>query len=431
MNPRQQKGLEIARGYRIQKSKKGFMVPSQSGQGAYLVTLNGATSTCTCPDFEIRQQQCKHIYAVEYTLTREHQPDGATVVTQTTRVTYRQDWPVYNAAQTHERGHFLELLRGLCDGIVQPPQPLGRPRNLLADVVFSLVCKVYAMRSGHRSMSDLRGEDLKRFLGKVPHYNSVFRCLKDPTLTPLLKTLIEESAMPLKAVETDFAVDSSGFATSAFAHWYDTRYERRRRERRWVKVHLMCGVHTHAVTSVEVTPTDSADAPQFAGLVTTTARRFSVHEVSADKAYLSVDNLQVVAGVGGIAYIPFKQRTTGLRPEFDALWNRMWHYYMFNRDTFLQHYHKRSNAETTFSMIKGKFGEVVRAKLPVAQVNEVLCKVLCHNLCVLIQSIYELKLEPTFWTGGSELCPYSQDAARDASHGSGDYAARVDAGGSR
>jgi transposase len=402
MNPRQQKGLEIATGYRIRESAKGFLVPSQSGQGTYLVTLKEATATCTCPDFELRRQRCKHIYAVEYSLTREQQPDGATVVTQTTRVTYRQNWPVYNAVQTHEREHFLELLRGLYDGIVQPPQPLGRPRNLLADVVFSLVCKVYSMRSGRRSMSDLRGEDLKRFLGKVPHYNSVFRVLEDPSLTPLLKTLIEESSTPLKAVETDFAVDSSGFSTSAIAHWYDERYGRHRHERRWVKVHLMCGVHTHIVTSVEVTPTDSADARQFAGLVATTARRFPVHEVSADKAYLSVENLQVVAGIGGIAYIPFKQRTTGLRPDFDALWNRMWHYYMFNRETFLQHYHKRSNAETTFAMMKAKFGEVVRAKLPVAQVNEVLCKILCHNLCVLIQSIYELKLEPTFWTAEAD-----------------------------
>jgi len=396
MNPRQQKGLEIATGDRIRESAKGFIVPSQSGQGTYLVTLTEAAATCTCPDFELRHQRCKHIYAVEYTLTRQEQPDGATVVTQTTRVTYRQDWPVYNAAQTHERGHFLELLRGLCDGIVQPPQSRGRPRHLVADVVFSLVCKVYAMRSGRRSMSDLRGEDLKRFLGTVPHYNSVFRCLEDPSLMPLLKTLIEESAAPLKAVETDFAVDSSGFSTSAILHWYDERYGRHRHERRWVKVHLMCGVHTHVVTSVEVTPTDSADAPQFAGLVATTARRFPVQEVSADKAYLSVDNLQVVAGIGAIAYILFKQRTTGDRP--DALWNRMWHYYMFQGETFLQHYHKRSNAETTFAMIKGKFGEVVRAKLPIAQVNEVLCKILCHNLCVLIQSIYELGIERTFWT---------------------------------
>ncbi len=63
------------------------------------------------------------------------------------------------------------------------------------------------------------------------------------------------------------------------------------------------------------------------------------------------------------------------------------------------HYHKRSNVETAFSMIKAKFGASVRAKTPTTQVNEVLCKVLCHNICVLIQSIYELGLEPTFWVG--------------------------------
>ena len=45
-----------------------------------------------------------------------------------------------------------------------------------------------------------------------------------------------------------------------------------------------------------------------------------------------------------------------------------------------------------------KLGGAVRAKSPVAQVNEVLCKVLAHNLCCLIQSIYELGLEPVFWT---------------------------------
>ena len=48
-------------------------------------------------------------------------------------------------------------------------------------------------------------------------------------------------------------------------------------------------------------------------------------------------------------------------------------------------------------MIKAKFGARVRAKTPTAQVNEVLCKILCHNICCLIQSIYELHLEPTFW----------------------------------
>jgi hypothetical protein len=37
-----------------------------------------------------------------------------------------------------------------------------------------------------------------------------------------------------------------------------------------------------------------------------------------------------------------------------------------------------------------------RSKTDVAQVNELLCKVLCHNLCVLIQRMYELGIEPEF-----------------------------------
>jgi len=41
-------------------------------------------------------------------------------------------------------------------------------------------------------------------------------------------------------------------------------------------------------------------------------------------------------------------------------------------------------------MIKAKFGTVIRSKTEVAQVNELLCKVLCHNICVLIQSMNEL-----------------------------------------
>ena len=37
-------------------------------------------------------------------------------------------------------------------------------------------------------------------------------------------------------------------------------------------------------------------------------------------------------------------------------------------------------------------------KSDIGQLNEVLCKVLCHNLCVLIQAIHELGIEPTFET---------------------------------
>ena len=62
----------------------------------------------------------------------------------------------------------------------------------------------------------------------------------------------------------------------------------------------------------------------------------------------------------------------------------------------MDHYHKRSNVETAFSMIKAKFGGSVRSKNPAAQMNEVLVKILCHNICVLVQAMYALGVDPKF-----------------------------------
>jgi transposase len=44
------------------------------------------------------------------------------------------------------------------------------------------------------------------------------------------------------------------------------------------------------------------------------------------------------------------------------VFERMWHFYNFQRETLLQHYHKRSNIESTFMMIKTKFGDRIRSK---------------------------------------------------------------------
>ncbi len=52
--------------------------------------------------------------------------------------------------------------------------------------------------------------------------------------------------------------------------------------------------------------------------------------------------------------------------------------------------------ETAFSQIKGEFGDSVRSKSDMGQINEALCKVLCYNLCVLVQAMHELGIEPAF-----------------------------------
>ncbi len=272
---------------------------------------------------------------------------------------------------------------------------MGRQRLPLADMIFATVYKVYSQVSSRRFMTDLKDAYARRLISKMPCFNSISNYLEMEEVTPYLQWLIVQSALPLKSVETDFAIDSSGFSTNQYFRWYDEKYGKEQSERDWVKAHLMCGVKTNVVTAVEISDAYGSDHNYFAPLFNETAKRFNVQEVSADKAYSSYANHRLVANKGAIPFIDFK--TNANDKGKCEVWNRMYHYYQFKRVEFMAHYHKRSNVESTFSMIKAKFGGFVRSKRPVAQTNEVLCKVLCHNLCCLIQSSYELGIEATFW----------------------------------
>ena len=47
-------------------------------------------------------------------------------------------------------------------------------------------------------------------------------------------------------------------------------------------------------------------------------------------------------------------------------------------------------------MCKAKFGDAVRSRTDVAMTNEVLCKLVAHNICCLIMSQVELGIDPVF-----------------------------------
>jgi len=221
MNLREERGKAIAATGTIKQSDKElvYIVPSQNGQKSYKVDLTGEDPTCTCPDFEERGKACKHVFAVAFTVVYEQNIDGTTITTQTltlteTRETYPQNWKAYNRAQTTEQDRFQVLLSDLWAGVAEPESKFGRPPLLLKDMIFSATFKIYSTFSGRRFMSDLRESHERGHIGKTPHYNSIFRYLESDSLTPILRDLVTQSSLPLKAVETDFAVDSSGFTTS-------------------------------------------------------------------------------------------------------------------------------------------------------------------------------------------------------------------------
>jgi transposase len=412
LSGREQRGVIIAAMCKLTCQDGVWLVPSQTEAGKQY-KVNPDAGSCTCPDCTEGGYTCKHQFAVQYTLKREMKPDGSIEETRTVtfaeKKVYSQDWKSYNAAQTSEGKHFRELLAELCATIEEPARPACRGRKPLplSDMFFSAIYKIYSTFSARRFASDLEDAHQAGFITKLPKYNTVLSIFVHPKATPIMHDLICKSSLPLAQIERKFAVDSSGFCTSKFIKWFDVKYGITREKAYWVKCHLISGVTTNIVPAVQILDQYAGDSPQFSTLVKSTSANFTVDEVSADKAYASAENFQLVEDLGGKLYAAFKSNTTG---AVGGTFEKMYHQFCLNKDEYMDHYHKRSNVESTFSMIKRKHGDSVRSKNETAMRNEVLAKVVCHNLCCLISARYELGIEPTFRQNGT--CLENGDCAR-------------------
>jgi len=133
-NPREMRGLEIAQRYTIRELNGFWLVPSVSGKGIkYKVDL--AKQNCDCPDFELRQRKCKHLFAAESAFEREmlnsllsdEIPQDLTLFA--TKKKHTQNWSAHNKSQTCEKSEFQKLLASLCKGVGEPTLPMKtKPR---------------------------------------------------------------------------------------------------------------------------------------------------------------------------------------------------------------------------------------------------------------------------------------------------------------
>jgi len=306
-----------------------------------------------------------------------------------------RDWSKYTKALMSERHDFLILLYQLCGGIDQPAQHRGRPRLLLRDIVFSIILKIYSTRSARRFMSDLQDACQAGYIGQVPHFNAISTYLMNEEMAWLLTRLVEISSIPLAEHETEFAIDSTGLSTDRYARWVDEK-EIAHQKREWHKLHIMCARRSKVVTATVVTPSAETDGARLPSLLEITSRNFKVLQLAADGAYYSRTNIVRVTQVGGVPYFLIRRPLLpGGRWEPSAC-NIVLYLYARDRASFLKNYYKRNNVETAFSMIRACLGTSLRSTSRIAQYNEAICKVICHNLRVLCRAMHEEELSPNF-----------------------------------
>ncbi|MGI0055074.1 MAG: transposase [Thermoplasmata archaeon] len=371
-----------------------FLVRSPSSAARYQVRIAADQWSCTCPDFLGRNRPCKHVFAVEARLRGlPLSPDGS----PTPRPSYPQDWPTYNRAQLSELRLVSVLLSDLVADAIDPSpaSPRGRPRLPFSDLLFCAVQKVYTQLSLRRAYGHFEMAAERRQIRHAPSFVMPSILFRRADLTPLLLELIARSAQPLARLESVFAADASGYRTTSFGAYCQEAHGPSRTNV-WKKAHIIVGTTTHVVAGAVVTEGTGADIVQFGPLLNqVNAAGFSVHEVCADKAYLSRANVEAVSGLGARAYIPLKSSSIG-RSYGSASWAELYLLFEEHREEFERHFHQRSNVEAVFAAIKRKLGETLKSRDPTAQIHELLAKLLAYNLTVLIHEMYEHRVVPEF-----------------------------------
>lgn len=399
MNARQLKARQLVATGRITRGNGYFLVPSQTGDNRHRVALDGLFPTCSCDGFELSGLPCKHIEAVKMWLENGEQKnefDGINPGVPIPRKTYPRDWEKYNLSQTTEKNWFGALLADLCADIPdQPRKPgCGRKPIPMRDSIFAAVYKVFSGVSARRFSCDLEDARERGQITRPLHFNSVLNVFDNEAVTPILTDLIHRSALPLRGIETEWAVDSTGFSGCKFFRWFDEKYGSNRWESEWVKAHVLCGTTTNVISAVEVLDRHSGDAPQLPKLVADAhAQGFKLEQVTADRAYPSNVNYKAVDAAGGVLYAPFRKGTTG---GVGGLFQKAFHYFSLHREEFLAKYHRRSMIESTFSMVKRVLGDSVRSKGTEAMKREVLAKFVAHNIRCVIAAIHEQGINPDY-----------------------------------
>jgi len=310
---------------------------------------------------------------------------------------YTRNWNKYNLAKTNEKRLFLELLHDLAKIIEEPKYQFGRPSIPLKDLFFCSGLKLYSRYSGRKAVSDYKIANGAGYISRSPHFNTLKDFFNCPATYDLLSKLLTISAMPLKKLEDKYSIDASGFGSYAMERWQKVKWGNSKGSKKnYMKGHILIGTRTNIICECEITPGNFSDIKQAPKIILQASANFNMEEISGDKAYNSKMIFRIIHSLGAMPYIPFKHNTKDPTENSPEIWNKMFLYFRDNQDEWKEHYHKRSNVETTFSMVKLRLGEYLLSKNYTAQRNELMMKFICHNICCLIQAIYDHNIKINF-----------------------------------
>ncbi len=315
--------------------------------------------------------------------------------------TYKQDWPIYSRACSQEKLMFLKILKDAVDHLELDYhyKGNGRPCAYYGDILKSICIKAYHNYSWWRLESELKIARAMGIIEEVHKRSTLANYMQNPKITLLLHKLYKMIAEPLSQVEVYFAADATGISNKyGNQRWMNIRHtkEEVKHMREYSKLHIISGIKTNVICSAKVTKGHAHESPLFKPLLDDTAKIFNIKEISADAGYLSKDNVKAIAKIGAKPFIMGKKNSWVPKRGRLSAWGGMLKLWKEHQMYFAEHYHRRSNVESTFGSLKRKYGDFCRSKKPESQEAEILAKIVCFNASILSESLLSYDLDCSF-----------------------------------
>lgn len=271
----------------------------------------------------------------------------------------------------------------------------GRPPVHFKDV---LTCFLVWKRFPHMDARTAKGFlDFLKFHRiidvKVPSTRTLLNYQANPRLKYYLNRAIEETSTPLAGLEDSFATDMTGEKTKTFSPWYCIRTGKHHRRRDHIATHITTGVKTNIVTAIDVRTRRGQDNEILQSHIERISRTFTIHEWSGDGAYYCRDNCRAVSAVGAKPYFKPRRNANG-KSKGCMAFKLMTQEFQQQPDETNEHYHKRSNVESTNESKKQRIGSITRNKNETAKEQDIHGQWVVYNMLVLNRAAYEWNTLP-------------------------------------
>lgn len=311
---------------------------------------------------------------------------------------YPRNFPIIYAAARSEKLMFFRILKDVVDYLDIPDRynGNGRPKANIKDMLKCICIQQYCGLSHWRIESELKIAKQLKIIDNVYRKSAICKYLNDPTISIYLHKIYQTIAVPIAEVEIVAGCDASGMSVQyGRRRWVEIRDDHQL-HKDYKKLHIISGTMSNAVYFAIITDGTVHESPQLKFLLEGIKNKFSFQRLVADPGYLSRANADLISENGMQPIILPKKNTTSINKGSSGAWGKMIWFFKNNYEMFLMYYHARSNVESTFSMLKRKFGYEVRSKSMIGQTNEILARIVCLNASILGEVMLEFNLHPKF-----------------------------------